>query len=95
MQVQARYEWRYEVMDGEDIVHYYCADRLQDFPQDEVTQSLCICRLAGNEKDGVVALDYAYVTDGVLPLFFEGTSYKVPNRYKAELIKYINDGTPR
>lgn len=86
MNNQRRYEWSYEIVDEHgDIMDSDFADRLSEFPKTSITNTLCLVINIGNELDGVVERDHAYVENGNLPECFPNLGIAVPKRFIKEL----------
>ena len=86
------YEWDVETLstDGyEDILEHDHTENLKEyiglFPLPN-NQRLVLIRDQGNEDQGLLDRQWAYVKDGKLPIEFDGGS-KVPKRFHKELEK--------
>lgn len=94
MRNQITYEWCYETLEDGDIIDSDHEDKLHDFTEDRITDTLCLIRNLGNENEGLVDRSWAYVKDGKLPDCFSGVNgeypyQKVPKRFKEELEKHL------
>lgn len=96
MRLKITYEWCCETLEDGDIIDNHFEDDLQRIPKDELPgNDLVLCRVEGNEDEGVTATLWAYVKDSKLPEYFTDslglpTGYKVPVKYHNELAKYFN-----
>lgn len=88
------YEWTFEVTEEGNIIDSDFRDVLADL---DITLKgdLGLVRNEGDEVNGLTDRLWAYVKDGELPDYFSDalgnvTSYKVPIRYKYELIKFLS-----
>jgi hypothetical protein len=94
MRLKTIYEWCCEVLDDGDIIDNHFEDSLQLISKDELPgNDLVLCRVEGNEHEGVTDTLWAYVKDGKLPEYFSNanmcvTGYKVPVKFHNELKKY-------
>ena len=95
MRLNITYEWCCEFLQDGDIVDNHFEDNLNEIRKDELPNNdLVLCRVEGNEYEGVTNTLWAYVKGNKLPEYFynsmqEPTSYKVPIKYKKELSKYF------
>ncbi len=58
------------------------------FDSDE-TRKIALIRMIGNNEDGEIERDYAYVKDGVLPASFPD-GHIVPKKYRREILDFFN-----
>lgn len=81
------YEWDVEEYDedGEILDHNFYKE-CPSVPT-EPNKSLVLIRDVVHEFDGVIQRNWAYVTNGKLPEFFDNTFIKIPNKYHKELNK--------
>jgi len=97
MRLKTTYEWCCEVLEDGDIIDNHFEDELQRIRKDELPNNdLVLCRVEGNEEEGVTNTLWAYVKDGKLPEYFADSSlmltgYKVPLKYHNELNKYLQN----
>lgn len=93
MRNTVKYEWDYETVEDGDIIDHNPVDKLSEFGEGDVTDTLVLVRHSGNENAGLKERCWAYVTDGKLPEWFVddygNPQYKVPQRYHAELLTYL------
>lgn len=83
-------------MDGEDIVDHHHADKLKDYGPnipliDCINYHLTLVRDVGNEIDGVIDRQWAYVKNGELPNKFDDGSV-IPQRFIKELQLSVKNG---
>lgn len=93
MRNEVIYEWICEIIEDGDIVDSDFADKLKDLHIPEGA-TIGLVRDTGNEDGGLQDRFWAYVKDGKLPDVFEDsmqhqTDYKVPERFKKELDKFL------
>jgi hypothetical protein len=90
------YEWDYETVNSDgDIEDHNHADKLRQFNDSNITDTLVLVRDSGSEASGLDYRLWAYVKDGKLPEYFSDsrgiTGYKVPKRFHIELKRYLNN----
>ena len=88
------YEWDYETIDEHgDIINHTHAAKLADYTKEDITPSLVLIRDSGNEAEGLQERTWAYVTNGVLPGYFQDAAgcncSKVPAKFHKELELYL------
>ena len=92
MRNKITYEWTLEILDDyDDIVDVHFFETLCNlliFKQDidDVNCDVGIVKHLGNDADGIVDREYAYINRGKLPEKFDG-GYSVPKRFKKEFEK--------
>ena len=93
MRNEITYEWTLETLDNGDIVDSDFSDTLSFNKAYLPGNDLGLCRVLGNERDGVVDTTWAYVKDGKLDTHFRDSAgseiSKVPQRFHTELAKYL------
>jgi hypothetical protein len=100
MRYKVSYEWDIEELDEHgDIINHNHADKLKDLP--DVKGSLVLVRSLGNEYEGLVDRQWAYVYDmygdQYLPRFFSDSGgdttfeIEVPKRFHKEFQRFIKD----
>ncbi len=88
------YEWDYETVDENgDVEDHFHANKLSEYSEDAKTDTLVLVRSVGNEIDGLIEREWAYVKDGKLPEYFQDANEregaKVPVRFHDELAQYL------
>jgi len=101
MRNKITYEWTLEILDDYgDIVDVHFFETLRDLLiskqdiDDDVNCDVGIVKHLGNDADGIVDREYAYIEHGKLPEKFDG-GYNMPKRFKKEFEKnyqyYLTD----
>ena len=82
------YEWVWELMDGEEILDcgYYPTYREAKSDAPDGVVEFALCRRVGNDDDGEIEREYAYVDGNGLPERFDAGSV-VPKRFHAEVAR--------
>ena len=94
MKNEITYEWILETIEDGDIVDIDFADSLT-FDESQLSgNDLGLCRVVGNEHEGVIETTWAYVKDGKLPSHFSDARncplYVVPKKFHNEVAKYFS-----
>ena len=97
--VDTLYEWVYENVDEcggiEEVFGDSAAEVFSNIsstdgdPQDWLWR-IALVRYLGNDDDGVVDRDYAYVDNDKLPIKFKNQDFGVPQRFHKELAQLRN-----
>lgn len=81
------YEWDIESKDEHgDVFDHWHENRLKDLPPLDENEDLVLVRNYGDELDGLLLREWAYVKDGVLPTHFSEGAI-VPERFHKEFAK--------
>lgn len=81
------YEWVWELTDEhDDIVEHQYLDTYREMVSSAPAGAdFGLCRRVGNDDDGEIEREYAYIERGVLPERFDGGS-TVPQRFHKEVV---------
>jgi len=94
MKNEITYEWTLETIDDGDIIDSDFADSLTFDKSHLPGNDLGLCRVVGNEHEGIIETTWAYVKDGKLQTHFSDARgsklYKVPAKFHTELRKYLS-----
>lgn len=92
MRNKISYEWVFEDYDVYgDIIDPMFGDTLADVvqyaPGNGDSYRVALTRIEGNDDDGLLVREYAYLKNGKLPIEFED-GYQIPKKYHKEVAKW-------
>lgn len=92
---KVKYEWANEVIEDNEISECDFTDTLAEIrKEDFLNNDIALVRNEGNENEGLIDRQWAYIKNGILPDYFSGangqTKITVPQRFHKELTTYKN-----